>query len=81
MLENPFKPSTPAQNLAHEIASTLQDIEGIPYYLSLVQKHPAGLLTKVLQDVMAVPSDKIRKSRGALFNWYMQRYTGKIKTH
>jgi len=57
--------------LAHEIARTLNDWEALPFYLSLTQKHSEDFLRKKLNQVMKIDESKIRKTRGALFTFFV----------
>lgn len=69
-----FKPKTREELLALDLAITLQDINGLSFYLSLTRKYPETLLRKVLSEVKEIPHEKIKKSRGALFNHLIQKY-------
>lgn len=60
--------------LACDLVEALNDPKGLPFYLSLAKKYPESLLRKVLGEVKEIPSHKIKKSRGALFNHLIQKY-------
>lgn len=60
--------------LAWELAQALNDLPGYPLYLSCARKYPESLLRQILAQVQAVPTRKIRKSRGALFNYLIQKH-------
>ena len=68
------KPQTREELLALDLAIGLHDIKGLPFYLSLAKKHPESMLRKVLGEVKEIPLTRIKKSRGALFNYLIQRY-------
>ena len=59
---------------AKELAEALHDKEAITLYITFVQKFPESLLREVLAKVLAVPKNKIKKTRGALFNFLMQQH-------
>jgi hypothetical protein len=69
-----FKPKNEKELLAWDIANNLDDHINLPCYISYANKYPASLLRKILGDVLEVPSVRIRKSRGALFNHLVQKY-------
>ena len=69
-----FKPEDENELLATDLANTLNDLPNILLYISYSRKYPHGLLRKVLGEVMEIPSSKIKKSRGALFNHLVQKY-------
>ena len=72
-----FKPMNKQQLLAFDLARELNDRQGLPFYLSCTKKYPESLLRKVLGQVKEVPSEKITKSRAALFNHMIQKYDQK----
>lgn len=63
--------------LAYELAEALNDQEAIQMYLAYTQRFPEDLLREILTKVLAVPDYKIRKTRGALFNYLIQQHAGK----
>lgn len=54
--------------LAHEIALELNDEVSISFYLACTKKYSHRTLRGVLEHVMAIPKEEIKRSRGALFN-------------
>lgn len=72
-----FKPRNKQQLLALDLARELNDLQGLPFYLSRSKKYPESLLRRVLGQVKEVPSEKITKSRAALFNHLIQKYDQK----
>lgn len=68
-----FNPKTREELLALDLAEALEDIDGLPLYLSYAKKYPEGLLRQVLGEVKEIPADRIKKSRGALFNYMVQK--------
>lgn len=71
------KPKTREELLALDLAEALHDSKGLPFYLSLTKKYPESLLRQILGEVKEVLPEKIKKSRGALFNYLIQRYAQK----
>lgn len=53
--------------IAREIAECLQDMDSLSLHIKFVQTYSEAFLKKVLQKVLAVPEEKIRKTRGALY--------------
>lgn len=65
-----------AEYLAKLLAERLNDPSSVPFYLSLARQYPAGHLFNVLGQVMEIPDEQIRKSRGALFTWMVRNGSG-----
>ena len=59
--------------LAFELAEALNDTEALAVYFTFVEKYPEVILREVLAKTLAVPSNKIRKTRGALFTYLLQQ--------
>jgi len=77
-----FRPKTREQLLAFDIAKELNDFKALRLYLSYAKKYPESLLRKVLGEVKEIPLKKIKKSRGALFNYLVKKYAHKTsKNH
>ncbi len=53
--------------LAREIAESLQDMDSLGLHIKFVQTYTEGFLRKILNKVLSIPEDKIRKTRGALY--------------
>ena len=66
-----------SMELAMDIAAALADQENIALYISYCQKYPMSLLKRVVGEVREIPPEKIKKSRGALFNYLVQKYAKK----
>ncbi|WKZ32794.1 MAG: hypothetical protein QY316_12945 [Thermodesulfobacteriota bacterium] len=75
--EKGYKPRTEKELLAMDLAEALNDTKNLPLYLSYCNKYPEQLLRRVLGEVKELPREKIRKSRGALFNYLVQKYANK----
>jgi len=64
---------------AYELAEALDDKDAIQMYIAYVNRFPESLLREILVKVLAVPDEKIRKTRGALFNYLIQQHAAKAK--
>lgn len=69
-----FRPKTREELLALDLAEALKDYQALALYLSYVKKYPEWVLRKVLGEVKEIPIEKIKKSKGALFNYLIQKY-------
>jgi len=76
-----FKPQNESDLLAVDMATVLHDQKNLALYRSYSKKYPAWLLRKVLSEVKQLPQRKIKKSRGALFNYLVQTYAKKNTHH
>jgi hypothetical protein len=63
--------------LAFYLAKDLNDEPNLSWYLSLSKRYPESLLIRVLEKVKQVPDAKIKKGRGAFFNYLIQKYDHK----
>ena len=63
--------------LAKDLAEGLDDKANPGFYLSVARKYPEGLLRRILSEVRQIPNDKIKRSKGALFNYLLQNYDKK----
>ena len=64
---------TNVKSLAYELARALDDIESLPVYIGFAEKYQETFLRKVLQKVMSVPDEKIKRTRGALFTYLVKQ--------
>lgn len=69
-----FKPGNEKELLALDLADALDDRDNLPLYLSYAKRYPEPLLRSVMGEVKEIPSNKIKRSRGALFNHLVQYY-------
>lgn len=60
--------------LAHEIAAALEEPDNQPYFEELCRRYPAHIIQRSLEEARAVPAEKIKKSRGALFAFLVKKY-------
>lgn len=72
-----FEPETREELLALDLARELNDLKAFPLYLSYSKKYPESFLRKILGEVKEVRLNKIKKSRGALFNYLVKKYAKK----
>jgi hypothetical protein len=59
--------------LAYEIASTLGDLDNLKVHEDFTETYQEDFLRKTLNKVMSIPDRKIKKTRGALFTYLVQR--------
>ena len=69
-----FKPQTREELLAADLAEALKDHRGFGLYLSYARRFPESLLREILSQVRQTPDQKIRKSRGALFTYFIRQH-------
>lgn len=65
---------TKEEFLARDLARELNDAINLGFYLSVVKRYPEYLLRKTLSQVKQIPKSKIKKSKGALFNYLIQKH-------
>lgn len=77
--EATFKTDTQAKEilLARDLADGLEDKERYPLYLSYVKQYSEPFLRELLSHVKQTPIQKIKKSRGAFFNYLIKKYGNK----
>ena len=69
-----YHPQTREEYLAQELAERLGDPQGLPLYLKVARRYTESSIRQILGRVMEVPDERIRTSRGALFNWLIHRH-------
>ena len=72
-----FQPKTREELLALDLALALNDLRGLAFYLDCAYKYPDPVLREIAGHVKQIPMEKIKKSRGALFNYLVTRSNGK----
>lgn len=65
---------TKGEILARDLAEGLDDKPNFAFYLSVSRKYPEDFLRKIFSQVKGIPASKIKKSKGALFNYLVQKY-------
>lgn len=68
---------SPQEQLAYELAEAMNDMDALPLYISYAHEFPEEKLREIAVKVRAIPENKIRKTRGALFNFLVQQYAKK----
>ncbi len=81
MSNHPFSPHTREESLAQELAERLGDPEGLPLYRKVAIQFTEPSIRQILRRVLEVPDERIRTSRGALFNWLIHRHGTQHKTN
>jgi len=59
---------------AQELAESLGDPAGLPFYLACTKRYPEDFLRVVLAKVQEIPDEEIKRARGALFNHLVNEY-------
>ena len=75
-----FRPNTREELFAMELAMRLSDTKSLALYISFAKKYDEATLRRFLGVVMEIPANKIKKSRGALFNYLIQKYAEETET-
>lgn len=70
----PFVPGNEREELALEVARTLQEEHRLPVYLELCKTHSIEVIRRSLEEVKRVPESKIRKSKAALFTYLLKKH-------
>jgi hypothetical protein len=63
--------------LAQKIAEAFDDETSFTLYLSFTQKYSHEFLNKLLERVLSIPLEKIKKTRGALFTHLVMHHDRK----
>lgn len=63
------RPRLTAGHLASRLGADKDD----PFFADIVATAPAGVLRETMEEVLAVPADRIRKSRAALFRYLIRQ--------
>jgi hypothetical protein len=60
--------------LANEIANTLNDRESIQMHLQYAARYQEPFLRRILNKVMSIPEQNIRRTRGALYTFLVNQH-------
>jgi hypothetical protein len=60
--------------LADELAERLHDWNSISLYLMFTKRYTEAHLRDVLERVMSIPDEKIKRTRGALFTYLIKQH-------
>lgn len=79
----PAKDVLPAESVktAQKIAKEFQAVSSLPYFEKLCRSYPRELILKAYKDTKSIPSEKIKKSRGALFVYLVKKYGQEQKSN
>ena len=69
------------ERLAFQVAEGLGDVKNLRLYESYCKRYPTEIILTAYVRAREVSPDKIKKSRGALFNFLVQKYGGKNKNN
>jgi len=72
---------TQQEELALEIARGLGEEEFLPIYRSFASRFSEELLRTVYEETLRIPAEKIRKSRGAIFNYLLKKHARKNQSN
>ena len=64
------------KTLAYELAKALDDLDSLTVYFTFVETYQEAFLRKILNKVMTVPPEQIKRSRGALFTYLVKQHGG-----
>ena len=67
---------TKEEKLAREIADALNDNDALTVYTNFAYKYKEEFLRRILQRVLSIPQEQIRKTRGALFTYLIKQHGG-----
>lgn len=70
----PFTPRSRQDELAAEVAAAFKDQRRLVLYRSLCNAYDEQSIRRALATVQAVPEERIRKSRPALFVYLLKHY-------
>jgi hypothetical protein len=70
-----------ANQLAEEIAHGLSEPDAVSSFRTLFRRYSEEAIRRAYEEVLAIPSDRIRKSRGALFIYLLKKYAGTRRTN
>ncbi|MFH2068279.1 MAG: hypothetical protein ABII89_02290 [Candidatus Omnitrophota bacterium] len=71
-----YSPKTSEELLALDLAQSLNDLKSLNFYLSVSGKYPEELLRRICNQVKEIPTEKIKKSKGALFTYLLKNTVG-----
>jgi hypothetical protein len=69
-----FQPKTKSDHMALKIARAFKEENRLPLYRACCENFEEEGIRKAFSEAMAVPDDKIKKSRSALFVYLMKKY-------
>jgi hypothetical protein len=69
-------PQSTEAAIAMEICQAFKDEKNLPLYISYVRKYERRIIQQAFKEALKLPSNKIKKTRGALFNYLVKYYAG-----
>ena len=72
-----FEPKSDSDKLAFRIAQSFKDEKHLPMYRFFIEKYGAELVKDAFKKVDSIPSEKIKKSKVALFIYLLRKYARK----
>ena len=66
---NPAAGVADPEALAQELLARLADPEGLALYRKIASRFSEGYIRAALERALAMPADRVRVNRAALFNW------------
>jgi len=67
--------------LAQTIAEALRNAEHLHKYIVCCRKYPLASIMKALVDAKAFPQERIKKSRAAVFFYFVKQYARNTPNH
>lgn len=71
------KPKSREEQLAWDIAQALNDKENLGLYISYCRKYSERIIWRAFGETKEISTDKIKKSKGALFTYLVKKYSKK----
>jgi hypothetical protein len=73
--------NTKHEELALEIARGLGEEQFLPIYRSFVLRYSEEVVLRAYQEAIEFPAEKIRKTRGAIFNYLLKKYARQTQSN
>jgi len=74
-----FRPKGKEEELAWDMAKALSDEENLGLYISYCRRYPQHIIWRAFGETKEISTEKIKKSRGALFTYLVKKYSNKKK--
>jgi hypothetical protein len=62
------------EQLAREVAVSLNEVHSLPAHRKLVANYSEAVIRRALKDALSYPSEKVLKSRGAIYTSRVKEY-------
>jgi hypothetical protein len=73
-MNNKINKHSKEYKLAYEIAEGLNDMESLEVHIAFAESYNESVLRKYFNRVMAIPEDKIKRTRGALYTYLVKQH-------